>query len=227
MKTLIKKYKLFYRIAFICMLCTIIMECKPDNDSSPPKAEKENRVKCKVEEKDVLIDCQYKYILDGSTKDNIIKVPVYGGKEGEIGILELIKKLNIGNILPHFGYSYTAGGGKKKLLDILEFYKGNLLKDIDIYRPSVIGGEGRGWIIWYDYDAPGDEPGTVMIMAPMPSEKDKLDYDESLVDDDSVIRDIRAIYLDESPSKDGNNKVILVNFFFGERSQFYKEKENP
>ncbi|MCC5815645.1 MAG: hypothetical protein JJT78_12885 [Leptospira sp.] len=44
MKTTIKIYKIFYRIAFVIMLCTIIMKCKPDNGSNPPVAEKENGV---------------------------------------------------------------------------------------------------------------------------------------------------------------------------------------
>jgi hypothetical protein len=64
-----------------------------------------------------------------------------------------------------------------------------------------------------------------MIIVPMPSGKNKVSFDESLLDEDNGLRDIRAIYLDESIPKDGNNKVILFVFGYGQRSGFSEEKE--
>lgn len=202
----------------------LTIDCKV-NDKSMPQEKSVNadtanqKPKCSWDG-DFVFDCKYKFIVMGP-EDKGIKVPVYGGEEGEIRRKDIRKALNMGDIAFGFAYKYQPGQGKKLLLDILGFYKSSLLKDIDIYRPTVIGGEPGLWIIWYDFDVNG-VPGTIKILAPMVALKGSENIDKKYMEKDGDLRDIRGINVGEY-KRAKNSRVLTFDINFGERSGFQKK----
>ena len=108
---------------------------------------------------------KFSHVLEDSEKPNVL-VPIYRGTMGNVRLSQLMNKLKrresvLGTIVIETG----KGKVKEGILDCVNFYIKNLLKNTDIKTPSVIGLEDNtGMFIWYDYDYEGI-PGTIMIGA--------------------------------------------------------------
>lgn len=140
-----------------------------------------------------------------------IKIPIYGGTEGDVQLSQLEKKQKMKDVSILGGIIIETGKGKVKqgVLECINFYKKSLLKDIDIHKPSIIGVEMSGMFIWYDFDYEGI-PGTLMIgVAYDPdceTKKSKCRYE--------YLKDIEV-------NENANGFRLSINF--GERSQWYQK----
>jgi len=138
-----------------------------------------------------------------------IRVPIFLGNMGEVTEDELSKyigKNEFGqyrSILSSLCFNINSGETKKKINELLKFYQRNLLKSVDIYHPTIIGQEGSGIVIWYDYKYEG-VIGSMMILVGGFLK--------------TAGNDIRSIQFDEK------QKLFHVEINIGEHSPFYKGK---
>ncbi len=85
-----------------------------------------------------------------------IKIPIFNGTYGDVDLEELKKvQKSRADILSSLIFYSQKDGLKKTLIEFLSFYKKSLLKDNDINKPTIIGGEGDSYIIWYDFNYEG------------------------------------------------------------------------
>ncbi len=99
-------------------------------------------------------------------KGKKVTIPIFGGSNGELDDQKLledhknIKVKSTNQLIMNLAIPVKKGSVKKTFLDILNFYKQSLLKDINIEIPSVVGFEECGGgkspaIIWYDFNYNG------------------------------------------------------------------------
>ncbi|HPS58217.1 MAG TPA: hypothetical protein PK514_08940 [Spirochaetota bacterium] len=94
------------------------------------------------------------YNIDGHE----IKIPIFQGINGDIDYKTFIdycheNKLLINNARES-GFAIQAKKGQLKstLHDFIRFYKKNILKDIDIEKPTWVGISDEWWYILYDFE---------------------------------------------------------------------------
>lgn len=85
-----------------------------------------------------------------------IKIPIFDGTYGDVDLEELKKvQKSKADILSSLVFYSKKDELKKTLIEFLSFYKKSLLKNNDINKPTIIGGEGDSYIIWYDFNYEG------------------------------------------------------------------------
>jgi len=96
--------------------------------------------------------------------NRLIKIPIYGGTDGDVRLSQLESKQKKKELTILGGIIIETGKGKVKqgVLDCVNFYKNNILKNTVIDKPTIIGVELSGMFIWYDFDYEGI-PGTLML----------------------------------------------------------------
>lgn len=172
--------------------------------------------KCTIKAANVIYDME-----EGKYHGKIFKIPIFMGHGSDITYAKLeserVKAKFIGPgeyALQRVCYEVPPGKGQATLMEFLNFYKSSLLKDIDIYQPTVIGPGDGGWMIWYDFEYEG-VPGTMMI----PIMADANAQDKVTKNGTREITDLREILptIIDAP--------FSVNYGFGKHSQWYKEKK--
>lgn len=139
----------------------VIINCNKtvnsENNNQLPKFEIVNETDAIIRYSNVIVDI----------KGKSIKVPIYGGVYGDITKKDLVKEMKPKfNPLGSLYITAKDGEVKKTFFDILNFYKKNLLKEVDINKPSVIGNEGGvDMLIWYDFDCEGIPCSMMIIVA--------------------------------------------------------------
>ncbi|BDA77663.1 hypothetical protein LPTSP3_g05930 [Leptospira kobayashii] len=108
-------------------------------------------------------------IYDGKKENGeVIKLnlPIYRGTEEPATYSDLKSMVMANNeYLLNFCYYKNKEQTRKELLfDIINFYKKNLLKNIDTNKPSLLAVEDNEYIIYYDFLYEG-VPGHILIMA--------------------------------------------------------------
>jgi hypothetical protein len=93
------------------------------------------------------------YIIDGKT----IKMPIFHGDMGDVNYLDFldycVKKqyLEPDTMETSLIIKTKKGQVTKTFREFLDFYKGNILKDIDINKPANIKADGGSLGIYYDF----------------------------------------------------------------------------
>lgn len=109
-----------------------------------------------------LLDIQYSNIIFTTNSGKEIIQPIFRGTKGNIRYEELrqyciqMGKLRSSEkrISPIQVYC-KKGEVKKTFYEFLQFYKTNLLKDVDIEHPTDFGQENDTWFIRYDFQVDG------------------------------------------------------------------------
>lgn len=114
---------------------------------------------------DLLLELKYSNLIITYKTGEKVVMPIFNGDRGNIeidtienyyikkGRLEQIGGLKVG--LGDFAISCKKGENKKTFYDFLNFYKGNILKDVDIEHPKCLTNEEGVWIIYYHYNNQG------------------------------------------------------------------------
>jgi hypothetical protein len=149
------------------------------------------------------------WIDDSRFKGRVLKVPIFNGVSGDVKLSQLERKKVLNDnisILGSLTYLTKKGDLKKTILDCVEFYKDSLLRNINYLKPTTIGLEEGGIIIWYDFIYEG-YPSSIMIGTARSRSCKKCVY-----------RYINEIEVDED--YDGFDLKIMI----GSHSPFYKDK---
>jgi hypothetical protein len=105
-----------------------------------------------------------------------IIIPIYNGTYGDVDLDELKKvQKSKADILSSLIFYSKKGKLKNTLIDFLNFYKKSLLKDNDVKKPTVIGGEGDSYIIWYDFVYEGINSSMMIHLSGDEKNMDELD----------------------------------------------------
>lgn len=120
-----------------------------------------------------------------------MKIPIYAGTRGDMPLEKLERDMkDNGPILSNMYYPAKKGNVKTEILKMLAFYKTNLLQKTDIVKPTVIGHEAKGIVIWYDFKI-GAVPCCMRIIT---SSSGKVP-EGKLINDINVDEDSGAFYL--------------------------------
>ncbi len=205
----LRKLKLVLGVLFFITVCLFIKntECLSQNTSREKVTDKNFQ--------QLYADCyviKFSNVFMMADSKKII-IPIYNGTYGDVDLDELKKfQKSKADILSSLIFYSKKGKLKNTLIDFLNFYKKSLLKDNDINKPTIIGGEGDSYIIWYDFVYEGIN--SSMMIHLLGDEKNMDELDEKRIRG----RD-RTIEMIEFNSKADNFRVSIN---IGEESGFKK-----
>jgi len=196
-----KLYKRILMMAFTIVLLTCV-----DNVSIASNTNLENKF---IKYRGGKIIKYSNVLLKQNEKE--INIPIFQGKSGTITFDDL-QKMDKEYVLGNIVVKAKTNKVKKTLLEFLNFYKGSLLKDNDINKPTIIGGEGDSYIIWYDFVCEGINSSMMIHLAGDEKNMDELDKKQIRGRD----RTIDMIKLDET------SEGFYFDINIGEESGFKK-----
>jgi len=157
----------------VCITLSLIMffSCGNKNESFNQKDQKTDEISTiQITNKDVLRfdDYNFLYVIKFmniiyNENGKKIKIPIFQGKQGDVYYDDFIKYCIDNKILDsdakETGFIIKTGKGelKKTFQEFLNFYKGNILSDINMDKPTkidIFGDEERfaDWEIYYDFE---------------------------------------------------------------------------
>lgn len=148
------KSKWYQLVSFVCMVTVI--NCNYKN------AVCENNALNSIKDGSVILFSEYEFIIKFSNliyeKDGKeMKIPIFQGSMGDIYYKAFHEYCYKNNLLEkgwgesNFIIKTEKGKLTKTFHEFLNFYKGNILKDVDINKPAKIKIDGGALDIYYDF----------------------------------------------------------------------------